>query len=194
MGCKPDGDVCKLSTMSCNSSCDCCSGNCENQPTCIQDNVGVPRCAGACVAPGAACASSANCCNGLPCVPNPTPGGMPTYVCAGTQCVAACGLCTNNADCCPGTSCQLQPGTTRGVCGPCGGGGPGDAGTGSSSGGSSGGSGSTSGSSSGGSSGSSSGSGSPDAGCALYGQVCTVSSDCCNGVPCTGGRCIVPLQ
>jgi hypothetical protein len=33
-----------------------------------------------------------------------------------------------------------------------------------------------------------------DAGCALYGQVCTTAADCCNGIPCTGGRCIVPLQ
>ncbi len=41
MGCKPDGDVCKLKTMSCNSSCDCCSGNCETQDTCKQDNMGV---------------------------------------------------------------------------------------------------------------------------------------------------------
>ena len=51
-GCKPDGDVCKLQTSSCNSSCDCCSGNCETQDTCKQDNEGVPRCAGAqCVNP-----------------------------------------------------------------------------------------------------------------------------------------------
>jgi len=38
----------------------------------------------------------------------------------------------------------------------------------------------------------------PDAGtdastpCALYGQTCQQSSDCCNGVPCTNGRCEVP--
>ncbi|HEV3194244.1 MAG TPA: hypothetical protein VGY54_27250, partial [Polyangiaceae bacterium] len=42
MGCKPDGDVCKLKTMSCNASCDCCAGNCETMDTCKQDNVGVP--------------------------------------------------------------------------------------------------------------------------------------------------------
>ncbi|HSQ64695.1 MAG TPA: hypothetical protein VLM85_15835 [Polyangiaceae bacterium] len=31
-----------------------------------------------------------------------------------------------------------------------------------------------------------------DASCALYGQTCAQSSDCCNGVPCTNGRCEVP--
>ncbi|MBX3224760.1 MAG: hypothetical protein KF795_29860, partial [Labilithrix sp.] len=33
----------------------------------------------------------------------------------------------------------------------------------------------------------------PDGGtCALYGQTCTESGDCCSGVPCTGGRCRYP--
>jgi hypothetical protein len=31
----------------------------------------------------------------------------------------------------------------------------------------------------------------PPPGCAEYGQVCTVSGDCCNGVPCVGGRCLI---
>jgi hypothetical protein len=31
----------------------------------------------------------------------------------------------------------------------------------------------------------------PPPGCAGYGQVCTMNSDCCNGVPCTGGRCLI---
>jgi hypothetical protein len=34
----------------------------------------------------------------------------------------------------------------------------------------------------------------PEASCALYGQLCTVSADCCNGVPCTNGRCQYPIQ
>jgi hypothetical protein len=25
--------------------------------------------------------------------------------------------------------------------------------------------------------------------CSQYGQLCNVSADCCNGVPCSGGRC-----
>lgn len=179
MGCKPDGDVCKLKTMSCNSSCDCCAGNCENQDTCHQDNVGVPRCAGACVGAGQACASSANCCGGLPCVPNAGAGdGGAPYVCYGTQCVAGCGPCSTSADCCPGTSCILPAGSAKGVCGPCGGppppgdaGGPQDGGVGIPDAG---------------------GPGGPGDGgitCSQYGQVCTTSTDCCNGVPCTLGRC-----
>jgi hypothetical protein len=27
------------------------------------------------------------------------------------------------------------------------------------------------------------------AGCADFGQICTMNSDCCNQVPCAGGRC-----
>jgi hypothetical protein len=66
----------------------------------------------------------------------------------------------------------VATGSSMGKCGPCG-----------------------TGSSSGGSSGSSSGS-TPDAGpsCALYGQQCTTSADCCNGIPCTMGRCLEPVQ
>jgi len=183
MGCKPDGDVCRLSTMTCNSSCDCCSGNCH-QDTCRQDNVGVPRCSGPCVDAGASCASSASCCGNMPCVPNPVAGGMPPYVCAGTQCIAACGLCTNNADCCPGTSCILAAGTARGICGPCGGN-AGDGGAGPpppyDGGGPNGGDG-----------------GVPppppnDSGtCGNYGQICVTNADCCAGIPCTNFRCEFP--
>jgi hypothetical protein len=178
MGCKPNGDVCKLSNMTCNSSCDCCSGNCEQLDTCNQDNVGVPRCTGTqCVNPGAACASSADCCNGAPCVPNP--GGTPPYVCYQSACVPSCGACTNNADCCPGSSCIVAQGSTHGTCsGACGGPGT-DAGTGTDG-------------------GISFGDGGvptpPDGGCGLYGQICTTAANCCNGVPCTDGRCQIPVQ
>jgi hypothetical protein len=184
MGCKPDGDVCKLQTMSCNASCDCCSGNCETEDTCKQDNVGVPRCAGACVGAGQVCASSANCCGGLPCVPNGSDAGPP-FVCADSMCVGSCGACTTSADCCPGTSCSLPAGGSRGICGPCGGttakdgGAPGDGGE-----------------SSGGTDGSTGGSpGGPDAGgvCALFGQLCQSDSDCCNTLGCIGGRCGVSI-
>jgi hypothetical protein len=181
MGCKPDGDVCKLQTMSCNSSCDCCVGNCETKDTCKQDNVGVPRCAGACVGAGQACASSANCCGGLPCVPNPVAGASPPYVCSGQQCIAACGSCTTNADCCPGTTCALGTGSAAGICGPCGGsvdGGPADGGgTGTLDGGDD------------------AAPTPPDAAiCAVFGQVCQADGDCCNGLPCLGGRCGVVVR
>jgi hypothetical protein len=79
-----------------------------------------------------------------------------------------------NSDCCPGASCQLANGSAQGTCGPCG--------SGSSSGGT------TSSSGSGGPS------GGPDAGCSLYGQLCTTAAECCNGVPCNSGRCYSPVQ
>jgi hypothetical protein len=175
MGCKPDGNVCKLPSMSCNASCDCCSGNCNNEDTCHLDSVGVPRCSGVtCVPAGGSCASSANCCNGLPCVPNPN--GTPPYICFQDSCVPACGPCAINADCCVGETCEVPPGSTKGTCGPCMP--PPDGGIDAA----------------------------PDAPidapvdapidapidappdgpapCALYGQQCTSSSQCCNGVPC----------
>jgi hypothetical protein len=181
-GCKPNGAVCRLATNSCNSSCDCCSGNCHAD-TCNQDNLGIPRCTGPqCVNSGGACSSSADCCNGNPCVPNPVDAGPP-FTCYPYQCVQACGTCSNNADCCPGTNC------VNGTCDPCGSGNPpGDGGSG----------GPTDGST-----GLPDGSGlppdggappPPDGGCASYGQLCSTSADCCNGIPCTNGRCEFPLQ
>ena len=167
-GCKPDGNVCKLSTMSCNASCDCCSGNCNTKDTCKLDSVGVPRCAAeACVGPGEACATSANCCNNLPCVPNPADGGTPPFICYQSGCVPACGPCAIDADCCVGSSCVVPIGSTKGTCGPCGpvldGGAP-DSGLPDS--------------------------GLPDSGpiCALYGQQCTTSADCCNDIPCNSAN------
>ena len=121
IGCKPDGDVCKLKTMSCNASCDCCSGNCQNQDTCHQDILGVPRCSGPCQDAGGACASSANCC-GKPCVPNPQympDSGLPPFTCDPNSCVSCGKACTITADCCPGMGCIIQNGSTSGTCGPC---------------------------------------------------------------------------
>ncbi len=171
MGCQPNGDVCKLQTMSCNARCACCSGNCETMDTCRPDNVGVPRCAAAqCVDGGAQCASSADCCNGMPCVPNPSDAGPP-FVCYTGSCVPSCGACTISADCCPGETCIVGQGSTMGICGPCGGPGS-DAGTGDG----------------GGPPPSDSGPPPADTGvCATYGQTCTMNSDCCNGVPCSNG-------
>jgi hypothetical protein len=130
---------------------------------------------------GAACASSADCCNGAPCVPNPA--GTPPFVCYGQSCVPACGKCTNNGDCCPGSACEIPQGSTSGTCGPCGGP-PYDGGTPQDSGGPY----------DGGTVVPDSGTPYTDAGCALYGQVCTTSSQCCYGIPCTNGHCTTPIQ
>jgi hypothetical protein len=74
--------------------------------------------------------------------------------------------------------CIIPPGSTKGVCGntniPDGGGSGGAGGSGGTSAGGAGGTGGTP--------------------CALYGQSCTVTSDCCGGVPCTNGKCVYPVQ
>jgi hypothetical protein len=129
----------------------------------------------------------------------PDAGGAP-FICyqspvdGGPACVASCGGCTVTADCCQGETCIVSAGAASGVCGPCIDGGPPppppDSGTPPD-----------------GSTPLPDGS-SPDAApveggnpppvdsgvptCAQYGQLCSVSSDCCNGIPCTVGRCVTP--
>jgi hypothetical protein len=198
--CRPAGAVCKLATTSCNAENNCCSGNVNQNPfVCQQDILGVPRCtlAGesctdAASKAGEACATSADCC-GLACVPNPSfaagnDAGAAPFICGGI-CVGTGGACSTAADCCPGLPCVATPGSARGTCG----GGtqpPGDAG------------------------GAPDGSTPDDSGladqsipdggtppppdasvvCADYGQVCTTFADCCNGVPCTFGRCVYDIR
>jgi hypothetical protein len=168
MGCKPDGDICRLQSNQCNATDNCCSGNVQQKDTCRQDALGVPRCSyakgSACVAAGGGCASSADCCNLFPCVPNPS--GAPPFVCGATACIPNAGACSTDADCCDGSHC------TSGSCvGPTG----------------------SSGGSDGGGSASGDG-GSTGTNCAFYGQVCTVDGDCCNGVPCSGGHCVSGIK
>src|SRR5207253_6862310 len=112
-GCKPDGDLC--GALGCTASCDCCSGNCQNLDTCKPDESGVARCSAAtCAGAGEACASSANCCSGSPCVPSAS--GTPPYVCAASVCAAAGGACSVDADCCTGTTCVVALGSAAGTC------------------------------------------------------------------------------
>jgi len=196
MGCTPNGDVCKLQSTSCNANQDCCAGLGNSKTACRQDNVGVPRCASGCDpdagmgVPGGACATSADCCNGDPCVPNPD-GGSPPYVCANTQCVPSCSTCSTTADCCPGYSC------INGTCDPCGGG-TNDGGTTSGDGGTTSGDGGTT-SGDGGTTSGDAGTGS-DSGplsCSQAGQLCgDAGLPCCTGLIClsttTGDRCELP--
>ena len=159
-GCKPNGDICRLQTNQCNATDNCCSGNVQQFNTCHQDSLGVPRCSYAgdagCIPvdAGTQCASSADCCNQNPCVPD----GKGGFTCYPQNCVPTSGVCTNDGDCCPGGHCYIPGGQTSGTCQPT----VVDAGT--------------------------------DAGCSLYGQTCTTSSDCCNQIPCTNGRCIIPIN
>jgi hypothetical protein len=161
-GCKPNGDICRLKTNQCNATDNCCSGNVQQFDTCKQDNNGVPRCSFK---------------KGDPCVPSN-------------------GACSSSADCCnlypcvpnpngnPPFTCYPQPCvpsagdcTTDADCcvgnhcyiqqgltkGKC------------------------------------YSLSIPDGGvadggtpCALYDQLCSVSGDCCNGVPCNNGHCVIP--
>jgi hypothetical protein len=106
-GCKPNGDICRLQSNQCNATDDCCSGNVQQKDTCHQDNLGVPRCSyagdGGCIPvdAGTQCASSADCCNLNPCVPDGDGG----FTCYPGACVPVSGNCTTDGDCCPGGHC-----------------------------------------------------------------------------------------
>ncbi len=115
--CQPEGDVCHyLGNGGCSSNSfpnDCCAAP-GNKGECKLDKLGVPRCFGLgtmCVMPGGACASAADCCNGVPCVPDPT-----GHLVCGTMCVQQNGVCTTTADCCTGLTCVVPPGSTSGTC------------------------------------------------------------------------------
>lgn len=179
--CRAAGSVCKLADYSCNAENDCCAGNVNKKPNaCKRDMLGIPRCTLSdkpCDPDGnykgIACSSSADCC-GLPCVPNTNPEG-PAFVCGADDCIPKDGACTTDADCCFALPCVIPPGKDHGVCGygviipPADGGVP---------------------------DGSTPDGGKPDGGttCAYYGQQCETSEDCCNEVPCTGGRCMYEIK
>jgi hypothetical protein len=140
----------------------------QQYDTCKQDNLGVPRCSyggdAGCTPSNGTCASSADCCNQAPCVPD----GKGGYTCYPSPCVPTSGACTSDADCCVGGHCYIPGGQSSGTCQPT----TTDGGTPDAS--------------------------TTDAGCALYGQTCTTSADCCNNVPCNDingvMRCEVPIN
>src|SRR5262249_44255672 len=126
MGCNPEGNVCHFNqtTYACNEPVssarnDCC-GAPGNSGVCQLDPLGVPRCYGLgtmCRQAGETCASSADCCNGVPCIAD----SMGVLHCltppdGGPACSPAEGSCTTAADCCPGLNCNIPPGSVRGIC------------------------------------------------------------------------------
>lgn len=181
--CSPQGNICHYKDYICDVSSapnKCCDGV-GNSGVCQLDTLGVPRCNGlgtTCRAPGEQCALADDCCNDVPCVRDPT--GVLRCSTDG-ECVAKGGACTISGDCCPGSTCIRAAGSTSGTCGTLVTGGAGGA------------------SGSGGSSGTSTASGGQTSTttavtvCAEYGQQCSVTGDCCNGVPCTGGVCKIQL-
>jgi hypothetical protein len=117
--CIPDGNVCHFKpTPVCggdltNVNNNCC--DCVNDKGCCQiDATGIPRCNSltGCVPAGGSCAFSSQCCNRLPCVPDPVTGRLA----CGSTCVPMGGACTTNADCCTGMLCEATPGSLAGVC------------------------------------------------------------------------------
>jgi hypothetical protein len=224
LSCDPQGDVCHYKDYVCGSSSarnNCCAGV-GNSGVCQLDALGVPRCNGlgtTCRFAGETCASAADCCDGVPCVPD----SSGTLRClehpdGGTSCVPQGGGCTINADCCVGSACVTPIGSTQGTCsvpppppgtgGTTGSGGTantggtaGKGGTGgtTSTGGkggttSAGGTASTGGKTGSGGTSSTGGSTGTGGACALYGQTCTTDSNCCSGVPCTNGLCVFPIR
>jgi hypothetical protein len=167
--CNPEGNVCHYKDYACSISSarnDCCAAV-GNSGVCQIDALGVPRCYGLgdnCRKTGETCASQADCCNMAPCVPD----AAGQLRCGGASdagvpvCRKPGETCSINGDCCPGYLCITPPGSTMGVCGtpppP-----PSDGGIDAST-------------------------PPPDGGvgCALYGQSCTMNSDCCSGVTCLG--------
>jgi hypothetical protein len=117
--CVPEGAAChyKLTGVGCPSNStrnDCCEAT-GNKGQCQLDKLGIPRCygLGACVPAGGDCASSADCCNNLPCVPD----AAGHLKCGAAPCVPQGGVCTTTADCCAGMPCIVPPGALAGVCG-----------------------------------------------------------------------------
>ena len=115
--CVPEGDICHFTgNGGCSSNAirnDCCDAT-GNKGQCKLDNLGIPRCYGltACVMQGGDCASSADCCNTAPCVPDST-GHLH---CGAAMCVAQGGVCTTTADCCDGLPCDVPSGMLSGTC------------------------------------------------------------------------------
>jgi hypothetical protein len=130
-------------------------------------------------------------------VPNPD-GDDPPFVCGG-ECVPSGGTCTVTADCCRGITCSFPPGSTRGTCGDTGTGGTGGMGGtntggnntgGNNTGGNNTGGNNTGGNNTGGNNTGGNYTGGTGGACSAYGQACEMTSDCCNGVPCTNGFCV----
>jgi hypothetical protein len=193
--CSPQGNVCHFKDYACSVSearANCCGGLGAKGGVCQLDPLGIPRCNGLgdeCRDAGETCASTDDCCNNIPCVPD----ANGQLRCGSGTCQKSGDSCTINGDCCPGTICITLPGSTVGTCGGGGGGtgGTGGGGTGGSGNGGSGtaGNGGTGGANGGTGGNANGGTGGTSTSCSEYGQICKVGGDCCNGVPCTLGVC-----
>jgi len=137
------GGICRLTggPACTNAQSDCACPVDPKVQCCAFDRLGLPRCLGTgscgadggtgtgifngtdpncCRKPGDTCATSAECCNLIPCVPDSTG----TYRCAGNPpndagvvCVPSGGTCSATGDCCVGYVCNIAPGAPSGTCG-----------------------------------------------------------------------------
>jgi len=122
--CNPEGNRCYYSNYCGGPSGarnDCCAAVGESG-VCELDALGVPRCHGLgthCRSAGETCASAADCCDRLPCVPG-ADGWLRCRAPVENQpaCVPAALPCTVNADCCVGLTCITAPGSAGGTCEP----------------------------------------------------------------------------
>jgi hypothetical protein len=117
--CNPQGNICHFQDYACNisSSRNNCCGDVNKQldpPTCRLDALGIPRChaIGDCVPAGEICSMSADCCEGLPCVPD-----AQGVLRCGAECRMEGESCTFNGDCGPPLECIIPVGSSQGVCG-----------------------------------------------------------------------------
>ena len=177
LSCSPQGNVCHYKPdegdYPCSSSSapnKCCGDLGGHDGMCQLDALGVPRCngLGRCLECGEMCASSADCCEHAPCVPDESGTLRCCVEDVPDVCVPVDGPCTIDADCCPPYFCIRPVGSTVGYCGT-----PETPGTGGSAG--------------------QGGAGGAPPTCALYGQICEEDADCCYEVPCIDGLCRHPL-
>ena len=116
--CNPQGNVCHLKNYACDISsarADCCGGLGAKGGVCEVDPLGVPRCNGlgtSCRAGGETCASNADCCNDVPCIPDAQ--GQLRCLTGGPTCSPSGGSCTINGDCCTGYTLHLARGLDHG--------------------------------------------------------------------------------
>jgi hypothetical protein len=176
-GCHPSGDGCRADSDCCDGTgtAICVAGVCSN-PTGCKPNGTVCRFG------AIPCNATGNCCSGSvwdagTCQLDENAVPRCSFSRDAGSCVAASGSCATSADCCGGAPCvpagdagfTCYPSTCVPGSGPC----------------------STDGDCCVGAYCDVLHRTCADAGvtCALYGQACVSQSDCCNGVPCTAGRC-----
>ena len=123
-GNQPEGNVCGENV---NARHDCEGCMSPKIQCCKLDSLGIPRCyggstsdcptgydgtEGCCIAAGAVCTFSSECCGGVPCLPD----SSGVLHCSNVTCVPADGACTATGDCCTGLECEVPAGQPTGVC------------------------------------------------------------------------------